>query len=94
MHQIPSSKSLTNMKNNYILKKYLAAKRGDSVTITNDDKLWEEIPDGWWINHLSCCLLLAVLVHRTNPGLVSDLTAIPTGTTQESICDRYLQAIG
>jgi hypothetical protein len=77
------------MKNDSTLKKCLAAKEGESVTITNDNKFQDKIPDGWWMNNSSCCLLLAVFVHRTNPDpdIVSDTTAIPTETTQESICD-------
>jgi hypothetical protein len=46
-----------------------------------------EIPDGWWMQHVSTNLLLAIFVHRTNPDIISDPTTISPGTTCESICD-------
>jgi hypothetical protein len=39
LHQIQSGKSLTNMKNQFILKKYMAAQRVENVSLNNEDKL-------------------------------------------------------
>ena len=50
-----------------------------------DEELMAEIPDGWWLMNNATHLLLAVLVHRSNPDVVSDPTTVPAGQTRESI---------
>ncbi len=65
LHQIPSGKSITNMKNQFILKNYMASQGVEYVPSNDDDKLLGQISEGWWMQHASTNLLLAVLVHRT-----------------------------
>jgi hypothetical protein len=45
-----------------------------------------EVPDGWWLLNTTTHLLLAVLVHRMNPDVVSDPTIAPTGPTRDALC--------
>ncbi len=47
LHQIPSGKSLTNMKNQFILKNYMALQGVEYVPSNNNDKLLGQIPEGW-----------------------------------------------
>jgi hypothetical protein len=49
----------------------------------NDDELMLDVQDGWWLNHTTTNLLLAVLVHRCNPDIIADPTTIRTGPTRE-----------
>jgi hypothetical protein len=49
----------------------------------NDDELMLDVQDGWWLNHTTTNLLLAVLVHRCNPDVIADPTTVRTGQTRE-----------
>jgi len=80
LHQIPSGKSLTDVKNEFILKQWSATQGEDYVPSNNDE---DEIPDGWWLLHPSANLLLAVLVHRCNPDVVADPREASAGATRE-----------
>jgi hypothetical protein len=46
LHQIPSGKSLTDMKNQFILKNYMALQEVEYVPLNNDDELLGQIPEG------------------------------------------------
>jgi hypothetical protein len=87
LHQIPSGKSLTDMKNEFILKKYSVVQSVVHVPSNNDNKLLGEISDGWWLLHPTINLLLAILVHGSNPDITADPTELVTGPTRESLCD-------
>jgi hypothetical protein len=39
------------------------------------------IPEAWWLEGESCKWILAVLVHRDNPDVCSDLTSVAPGGT-------------
>ena len=36
-----------------------------------DDDIVKEMPNDWWMSHSSCLQLLAVLVHHSNPDMIS-----------------------
>ena len=83
LHQIPSGRSITDMRNQFILSKW-AQTNGTVYTASNDDEhLISEVPDGWWLLSPNTHLLLAVLVHRSNPDIVADPSNVPTGKTRE-----------
>ncbi len=86
LHQIPSGRSLLrDMRNKFILKKWLAAQGTIYAPSNNDEELMSEVPDGWWLLNPTTNLLLAVLVHRCNPDVVADPTVVPTGQTRETL---------
>jgi hypothetical protein len=83
LHQIPSGKSLTAMRNEFILKKWNTAQETVYVPSNNIDELMSEVPDGWWILNTTNHLLLAVLVYRMNPDIVSNPTIAPAGPNRD-----------
>jgi hypothetical protein len=85
LHKIPSEKSLMDMKNEFILKKYSKATGIEYVPSNNDEELLADIPEGWWMLHPSTNLLLAVLVHRCNPDITGDPAELAPGQARESI---------
>ena len=83
LHQIPSGRSLIDMRNQFILSKW-SQSNGTVYTPSNDDDdLFAEVPDGWWLLSPNTHLLLAVLVHRSNPDIIADPSNVPTGKTRE-----------
>ena len=83
LHQIPSGRSITDMRNQFILSKW-SQSNGTVYTPSNDDDdLFAEVPDGWWLLSPNTHLLLAVLVHRSNPDIIADPSNVPTGKTRE-----------
>ena len=44
-----------------------------------------EVPEGWWMLHSTTNLLLAALVHRSNPDIIADPTEIAPGHTRASL---------
>ena len=85
LHMIPSGRSLTDMKNEFILKSWHKMRGTIYAPSSNDEILITEVPDGWWLNNPNTHYLLAVLVHRCNPDIVSDPTTVPAGPTREKI---------
>ena len=83
LHQIPSGRSLTDMRNQFILSKWSEANGTVYVPSNDDENLIAEVADGWWLLSPNTHLLLAVLVHRSNPDIIADPTTVPTGTTRE-----------
>jgi hypothetical protein len=83
LHQIPSGRSLMDMRNEFILKKWNALQGTIYAPSNNDDELMLDVQDGWWLNHTTTNLLLAVLVHRCNPDVIADPTTVSTGQTRE-----------
>jgi hypothetical protein len=85
LHQIPSGKSLTDMRNEFILKRWSVAQGHVYVPSNNDDELMSEIPDGWWLLNPTSNLLLAILVHRCNPDVVADPRDAPARATRKNL---------
>jgi hypothetical protein len=85
LHQIPSGRSLHDMRNEFILTKWSAAQGTIYAPSNHDEELISEVPDGWWLLNPSTNLLLAVLVHRCNPDVIADPTNVPTGPTRETL---------
>jgi hypothetical protein len=85
LHQIPSGKSLMDMKMEFILKKHAAATGVVYVPSNNTEDQYAEVPEGWWLQHPSTYFLLAVLVHRCNPDITGDPTELAPGQTREVI---------
>ena len=85
LHQIPSGRSLHDMRNEFILTKWSAAQGTIYAPSNHDEKLISEVPNGWWLLNPSTNLLLAVLVHRCNPDVIADPTNVPTGPTRETL---------
>jgi hypothetical protein len=69
LHQIPSGKSLMDMKIEFILKKYSTAMGVVYVQSNNHEDQFAEILEGWWMLYPLTNLLLAILVHRCNPDV-------------------------
>ena len=67
--------------NQFILSKWSEANGTVYVPSNDDENLIAEVADGWWLQSTSTLLLLAVLVHRSNPDIIADPTTVPTGTT-------------
>jgi hypothetical protein len=86
LHQIPSGRSLMDMWNEFILKKFSALQGTAYVPSNNGKEQLSEIPDGWWLLHPTTNLLLAVLVHRSNPDIVVDPNEVAAGPTHASLC--------
>lgn len=87
LHQIPSGKSLMDMKNEFIMKKYSESQGLEYVPSNNDEELLEAVPVEWWMRHSTTNLLLAVLVHRCNPDVIADPTTLAPGPTRDAIRD-------
>jgi len=85
LHQIPSGRSLGDVRNEFILAKWAAAQGTIYVPSNHDEELMSEVPDGWWLMNPTTYLLLAVLVHRCNPDVIADPTNAPTGPTRETL---------
>ncbi len=85
LHQIPSGRCLHDMRNKFILKKWLAAQGTIYAPSNKDEELMLEVPDGWWLLNPTTNLLLAVLVHTCNPDVVADPIVVPTGQTRENL---------
>jgi hypothetical protein len=85
LHQIPSGRSLMDMRNEFILKNWSAVQGTIYAPSNNDDELMLDIEDGWWLMNNTTYLLLAVLVHRCNPDVIADPTTVLTGTTRENL---------
>ena len=83
LHKIPSGRSLMDMRNQFILSKWSEANGTVYVPSNDDENLILEIDDGWWLQSPNTHLLLAVLVHRSNPDIVADPTTVPIGPTRE-----------
>jgi hypothetical protein len=83
LHQIPSGRSLMDMRNEFILKKWNAMQGTIYAPSNNDDELMLDVQDGWWLTNTTTNLLLAVLVHRCNPDVIADPTTVRTGPTCE-----------
>ena len=83
LHNIPSGRSLMDMRNQFILSKWSETNGTVYVPSNDDENLIAEVADGWWLQSTSTHLLLAVLVHRSNPDIIADPTTVPTGTTRE-----------
>ena len=74
-----------DMRNQFILSKLSEANGTIYVPSNNDDNLIAKVTDGWWLLSPTTHLLLAVLVHRSNPDIVADPTTVPTGATHETL---------
>ncbi len=86
LHQIPSGRSLMDMRNEFILKKWNAMQGTIYAPSNNDDELMLDVQDGWWLTNTTTNLLLAVLVHRCNPDVIADPTTVRTGPACEILC--------
>ena len=58
LHQIPSGKSLMDMKNEFIMKKFSESQGLEYVPSNNDEELLEAVPVEWWMRHSTTNLLL------------------------------------
>ena len=67
------------MKNEFILRKYHEVWGFVYDPSNNDEELLAEVPEGWWVNHSKTQMLLAALVHRSNPDVAADPTEIAAG---------------
>jgi len=85
LHQIPSGRSLMDMRNEFILKNWNALQGTVYAPSNNDDELMLDVEDGWWLTNNNTNLLLSVLVHRCNPDVIADPTTVRTGTTRENL---------
>ena len=85
LHQIPSGRSLTDMQNEFILKRWSVAQGQDYVPSNKDEDIMSKVPDGWWLLNPSTNLLLAVLVHRCNPDVVVDPREASAGATRKNL---------
>jgi hypothetical protein len=85
LHQIPSGRSLTDMRNEFALKKFSVQQSTIYVPSNNDEELLSEIPDGWWLLNPTTNLLLAVLVHRCYPDVVVYPTVVAAGPTHATL---------
>jgi len=86
LHQIPSGRSLMDMRNEFILKKWSAMQGTIYAPSNNNDELKLDVQDGWWLINTTTKLLLAVLVHRCNPDVIADPTTVRTGPMREILC--------
>jgi hypothetical protein len=60
----------------------------------NDNKLiWEQISSTWWLEHESCKYMLAILVHKDNKDISSNLTKLPPGDTQKEVRKKKADAL-
>jgi hypothetical protein len=89
LHQIPSGKSLSDMRNEFILKKWSASQGTVYVPSNNVEDLISEVPDGWWLQSRTTHFLLAVLVHRMNPDVVVDPTVAPSGPKRDILREDF-----
>jgi len=83
LHQIPSGRSLMDMQNEFILKKWNAMQGTIYAPSNNDDEVMLDDQDGWWLINTTTNFLLAVLVHRCNPDVFADPTTVCTRPTRE-----------
>ncbi len=49
------------------------------VDYDNDVSVWQNIPDGWWLNHDACKYILSCLVHKDNKDITTKPTHQPPG---------------
>jgi len=48
LHEIPSGRSLIDMRNKFIFKKWNAMQGTIYAPSNNDDELMLDVQDGWW----------------------------------------------
>ncbi len=66
-----------------ILKIQLFRRWGVSgINYNDNESIFSHIPDAWWLEGESCKWMLSVLVHKDNPDVCSDPTAVAAGTTR------------
>jgi hypothetical protein len=60
----------------------------------NDNKsIWEQISSTWWLKHESCKYMLAILVHKDNKDISSNLTKLPPGDTRKEARKKKADAL-
>jgi hypothetical protein len=48
----------------------------------DEDDMYNDMPEGWWLKTSPCLYLLAALVHKANPDVISDPTQTRQGCTR------------
>jgi hypothetical protein len=80
LHQIPSGRSLMDMRNEFILKNWNAMQGTINAPSNNNDELMLDVEDGWWLmnNTTNCLNFEAVttptMMTQTNPSLGKEAT--------------------
>jgi hypothetical protein len=46
------------------------------IDYTDDENMLSHVLEGWWLEGETCKWMLAVLVHKDNPDVCSDPTAV------------------
>ncbi len=63
------------------------------VDYDNDVSVWQNIPDGWWLNHNACKYILSCLVHKDNKDVTTKPTHQPPGHSRVEARERKEKAL-
>jgi hypothetical protein len=66
----------------------------NSVDYDDDVSVWQNIPNGWWLNHDVCKYILACLVHKDNKDITTRPTQQPPGHSCVEARERKEKALG
>ena len=80
-HSLPSGTSLRDAMKKLICQKYAARKGAKKVYVDVTDA-WDEIPEGWWMEHHSIVFILALMVHRQSPSIINAAALAAPGQTR------------
>jgi hypothetical protein len=82
-HSLLSGTSLRDAMKKLICKKF-AGRKGAKKGYNDVTDAWDDIPDGWWMEHHSIVFMLCLMVHRQSPAIINAAALAAPGPT----CDK------
>jgi len=95
LSQLPSGTAqLHQMKKPLIIKLWKEKYPTETGVDYDDDvSVWQNIPDGWWLNHDACKYILSCLVHKDNKDITTKPTHQPPGHSRVEARERKEKAL-
>ena len=81
-NSLPSGNSLRDAMKKLICKKFVARK-GAKKTYEDVMDAWDDIHPSWWLEHYSIVHVLALMVHRQSPTIISAVANAEPGPTRD-----------
>ena len=96
LSKLPSGTAQLHQMKKPLIIKLWKEKYPDETGVDYDDdvSLWQNIPDGWWLNHDVCKYILACLVHKDNKDITTRPTQQPPGHSRVEVRERKEKALG
>ncbi len=83
-HSLPSGTSLRDAMKKLICKKF-AGRKGKKKVYDEVTDAWDDIPDGWWMEHHSIVFMLCLMVHRQSPAVINAAALAAPGPTRDEM---------